>query len=559
MKLEYRIEEDRIIIYGDTFRNKEKIKSIGASYDGYLKAWGIANTKENLKLVEKLCESCNKKVDIDEVFKEKLNASFPQFSKIKENASKKKFQLKQEELDLKETDTIVQNEVLNNQEKENQNIQDFSGLSISELLSGIEQTIHGVYEYPLWVIGEVQNISFSKSGIFFELVEPGKNSGGVLSVKTCIWNWELPTIEHRASINIRQFLKDGLKLRVCARVNFYKARSYINLEVKEIDPNYTKGDLALKRQELIKKLKKDGSYYKNKELVLSSFPLKIGLISSYKSRAYSDFLHQLLVGGYPGQVLFFDARVQGEDSTKDIIKGIDTLSSYGVDLIAIVRGGGSLSDLMWFDNETLVYAVAESTVPVLAAIGHHDDQSVTEEVSYRREKTPTAAADFILSLIEEIRTGIEDLGEEIEEAFMDLYERKIEELHVGEQQLSREFDSFILRCQLGLKSLEASLIQGGMSVFYGIDSKLEKWIHLIDQAWLMFTTRQEAVLEKVLFSIEKIDPRPWMRQGYIRLHDKVKGVNIVSVDEVSVNDSLEARFVDGLLNLKVEQIKKIDN
>ena len=551
--LEYRIDGDKIIIFGDTFRNKEKIKGIGASYEGQLKAWTLTNSEENEQLVKRLCETCNKKVDIEDVFKERLNATFPQFSKIKERTSKKKDLNKEELFDVVD---INENSGTDTETATKLNSTDFT---IYELLSGIEQTVRSVYEYPIWVVGEVQNISFSKSGIFFELVEAIVNSSGVLSVKTCIWNSDVSSIEERSGINMRQFLKDGLKLRVCARVNFYKARSYINLEVKDIDPNYTKGDLALKRQELVKKLKKDGHYYKNKELPLVKFPLKIGLISSYKSRAYSDFLHQLLLGGYPGQVIFFDARVQGEDSIRDIIQGIETLSEYGVYLIVVVRGGGSLSDLMWFDSEPLVYAVAQSSVPILSAIGHHDDQSVTEEVSYRREKTPTAAADFVLSLIEQVKDKIEDFATEIETVFSEIYERKIDALYNKRQELEQVFTLFISRCELKLKSKESSLIQGGMLVFYNLDSRIQKWTHLLDQAWLLYLNRQEATLDKFLFNIQKVDPRPWMKQGYTRLKKDSGGkiINISSVEEVSDGDSLEAGFIDGVLKLRVESKKKI--
>lgn len=545
--LEYKVEEDRIIIFGDTFSNKEKIKNIGASYDGRAKAWSLKATGENIKLVERLCQSCNKKVDINQVFTDRLNSTFPQFSKIIETRS---FQSEKTKEDLLSSESL--NQTFKEQPKSS------LGMSIFELLTSVERTVKQIYEYPVWVLGEVQNISFSKSGIFFELVEPSKYSSGVLAVKSCIWNQDIEAIAQRSKIDITQFLKDGLKLRVCARVGFYKARSYINLEIKDIDPSYTKGDLALKRQELVNKLKKEGLYYKNKQLPFVRFPLKIGLISSYKSRAYSDFLDQLHIGRYPGKVIFFDARVQGQDCIQDIIKGIQTLCESGVDLITVVRGGGSLSDLMWFDSESIVYAIAQSQVPVLSAIGHHDDQSVSEEVSFRREKTPTAAADFILSVIKESKDLVDDLTIRIQEMFLALYERKVQNLYDKRQALEQAFSVYISGCKLQIKSKESSLIQGGMSVFFKLDSKIQKMMYLLEQAWMIFTTRQEGTLDRFLFKLEKIDPRLWLNQGYTRLKkcDEVKNLNIKSVCEVVLGESLQAELVDGSLKLKVEDIKK---
>ena len=139
-----------------------------------------------------------------------------------------------------------------------------------------------------------------------------------------------------------------MKIRALVSVSLYKNRGQISLTIKDIDPNFTKGELALKREELIKELKKEGLYDKNRTLNIAEFPFKVGLISAKGSRAESDFCHQLTSEGFSGEVLFRPTPMQGEGVPKQIVSAISELEKNNCDIIVITRGGGSAADLRWF-------------------------------------------------------------------------------------------------------------------------------------------------------------------------------------------------------------------
>ena len=166
--------------------------------------------------------------------------------------------------------------------------------------------------------------------------------------------------------------------------------------------------MALEREKLLKELSQKGLDVKNKSLTLPRFALKIGLITAEGSRAMSDFLDQLFTYKYPGEVILYPAHMQGESTLKDVAKGLRELSSLDLDAIVLTRGGGSAADLRWFDSPEIAYALAESRVPVISAIGHHDDVCVAELISFHREKTPTAAADFFINKISQTSTLIDN-------------------------------------------------------------------------------------------------------------------------------------------------------
>ena len=137
---------------------------------------------------------------------------------------------------------------------------------------------------------------------------------------------------------------------------------------------------------------------------MPSFPLRVGLITAEGSRAMSDFLDQLHSYKFPEEVIFYPAHMQGESTLKEVAEGLRKLSQMNLDAIVLTRGGGSAADLRWFDTvPRLPYALAEAKMPI-SAIGHHDDVCVAELISYHREKTPTAAADFLITKIKQTFT-----------------------------------------------------------------------------------------------------------------------------------------------------------
>ena len=286
-----------------------------------------------------------------------------------------------------------------------------AGFRLSELMDQARLALAASFPRAVWVIGEVQNLNRRSSGVFLNLAEQKDQGSGAITINATIWTSTFRdlSLKHGEAL-LQEVLAEGLSGRFLCQVQLYRDRGSISLNILDLDPQFTKGALALAREQLLKELRQKGLDQLNKQKTLTDFPLKIGLISAPESRAQSDFLHQLLSYGFPGEVLFYPAQMQGEGVLTSIPKALSALNQAGCDVVVMTRGGGSASDLRWFDSREVALAVAQSPCPVISAIGHHDDVCVAELISFRHEKTPTAAADFLLERIRQTRNALETMG-----------------------------------------------------------------------------------------------------------------------------------------------------
>lgn len=398
MSVYFVLSETNILVKGKTYPYRDHMRSLGAQYNAVEKSWTLPLTPENEARVSELCKSVGGGEIKESTFSPKV--SLGRSSELASSRPTSLSTYKAPSLpDLGfETETRV-TEVP-------------QGLSIAELMRQAQLAIAQSFPRSVWVIGEIQNIRFHASGVYFQLADSkeGASQSATVTVNATLWNSQLRDLTRKFGDTLKEVLQDGFRVRVLADLTIFKDRGQLSLQIQSIDPNFTKGSLALQREKLLKELRAKGLDRKNKALKLSSFPLKIGLLSAEDSRAKSDFLDQLKVYGFPGDVVFRACQMQGEATLRDVVSGLAFLQEARVDLIVMTRGGGSAADLRWFDSSEIAYAIAECTVPVVAAIGHHEDVCVAEDICYQREKTPTAAADFIISVFQKTRERLDQLS-----------------------------------------------------------------------------------------------------------------------------------------------------
>ena len=380
---------------GKTYPYKDTIKALGGRFLGENKTWRIPFDNETKREIDALCKSVGggplKIV-------EESTQSCEQTNHLKKNSKESKLEnsihLSLQNQQDTQADNIPSNNIAAMQS---------SDLTISDLMNRVQLAITHTFPKTVWILGEIQNINFRKSGCFFNIAEKKQGASGsaTITANATLWNQTQKILARKlGKDNLDSMLEDGLKVRILCQVGFYRDRGQITLNVMDLDPSFTKGALALAREQLLKKLKQSGMDQANKRLYLSTFPLKVGLISAEGSRAKSDFLDQLKTYRFPGEVIFFPAQMQGEATLKGVSEGIAALEELKCDIIVLTRGGGSAADLRWFDSEQTAMAIAKCKIPIIAAIGHHDDTCIAEEICYKREKTPTAAADFIVHIIQ---------------------------------------------------------------------------------------------------------------------------------------------------------------
>ncbi len=289
--------------------------------------------------------------------------------------------------------------------------------TVSEINSLIKDVISSGFPRSLWICGEIQNLDRykSKAHLFFDLVE---KDAGAKEIKAklgvTIWAGVRPAIEAvlRRSENAFE-LKDGIEVKFSGKVDFYPPYGTLRFVIDGIDPVYTLGKIAQDRQKLIAELLQLGVLAKNKTHVLSSLPLRIGLISSFDSAAYNDFMDELKRSNIAFRVLFYNAIMQGKNCEASICAGLKVLAlKDGLDVIVITRGGGSIAELSAFDSKIIAMEIAGSVVPIVTGIGHEINISVADLAAHTYLKTPTAVAKF---LVERVSAAIEVLDAGCEE------------------------------------------------------------------------------------------------------------------------------------------------
>lgn len=535
MTIHYRIIEKELIIVGHTYPHKELIKALGARFDRNDKAWKLALTESNQNLVDQLCRQHGGG----------LLGAPPITSSI--------------ETTLHHSPAVFGEGADSEQQGLPHSIQ-IEGLTVSELVHHVDMAVRSAFPRAIWVIGEIQNMTERNLGLFFQISEQksGNNSSSAtVSVKANLWNNVLVHLQDKFTQRGEEFLAllaDGMQARLLCQVNLYKDRAQISLNVLDVDPSFTKGALALAREALLRELRKQGLDQKNKQHTQPAFPFLVGLISAEGSRAKSDFLDQLATYRFPGEVLFCDARMQGENTPKEVISGIDVLMKADVDIIVITRGGGSAADLRWFDDRDVAFAIANATVPIVAAIGHHDDVCVAEEIAFQREKTPTAAADFILHCFQVTRVRINLLAEN----FAIQADRRLEWHERFLQQMSERLTHGILT-QLNRQSDQLALFTERIS--NSAKRFVERQVYMLSNfrdrlhaSALSFLQGRLTQLSEVEKKLLARDPMPWIKKGWTQLFGK--DGNVLSVGQISQGDQLRARLTDGQIFMKVEGIQK---
>lgn len=450
--------------------------------------------------------------------------------------------------------------------------------TIPEVMNHAANIIEHGFPNNIWIIGEVQNLQQRRGALYFDFAEAdNQGSGkGTVTIKATIWRSSFERIcGHHGKKKIEEVLQDDMKIRCLCQVSLYKGRGQLSLNIINIDPKYTKGALALAREALLKELRLKGLDKKNKSLKLPAMPLKIGLLSAPESRALSDFTHQLEAGKFPGELVFIPCSMQGEKVCNDVIRGIAKLSSQACDLIVITRGGGSAADLRWFDMPELAYAIAHSPIPVLAAIGHHDDYCVAEEICFNREKTPTAAADFIIGQFSRLNLQLDHwialLHSQTQKnlrSVLEIRHRLMEKLsfqwqsrlNQTKQNIMELHHTFDHKVNFTLREWEHELSRYSQSLVSFADDNLLEKLRFIDQSLAAkLSFHSQSKLHQVTLKVEQLsgtvrakDPSPWMQKGFTILESNQEKLS--SIKMMKVGQEIRARLLDGLVELKVAAI-----
>lgn len=284
--------------------------------------------------------------------------------------------------------------------------------TVSQLNKFIRDVLASGFPSAVWVCGEIQGLRVDQKGhTYFELCEQEEDSNGVKAkIKASIWSSRRIYIDSVLKRVENSFsLKDDIQVKFLCKVDFWQKGGTISLSVENVDPTYTLGKIAQERQKLVALLKNNGVLDKNKQLVLPLVMLKVGLITSHDSAAYSDFIDELKQGGFGFQVFLANATMQGKTAEVSVVSALKILNNIeGLDVVVITRGGGSIAELSCFDSEAIARAIASSRFPVITGIGHEINTTVTDLAAHTFAKTPTAVAQFLVTRIADFLAGLDE-------------------------------------------------------------------------------------------------------------------------------------------------------
>lgn len=271
----------------------------------------------------------------------------------------------------------------------------------------------------VWVVAELSDVSV-RNHCYLELIEKDAATGiTVAKMRGIVWASTYFQISHRFETETGQKFTSGIKVMVKVNVNFHEQYG-ISVVISDINPSFTIGDMARKRMEILNRLEKEGIINDNKNLEMPTAPQRIAIISSADAAGYGDFMNQINhnTAGIVFYTVLFRAMMQGTDTAASIIAALDRIAECAnlFDCVLITRGGGSTSDLNWFDDYDLAACVAQFPLPIITAIGHERDNTVLDYISNLRVKTPTAAAEWFIGEAEGVLNLVTNMAARISDS-----------------------------------------------------------------------------------------------------------------------------------------------
>lgn len=299
-------------------------------------------------------------------------------------------------------------------------------LTLYELNQLVRETITISMPDEYWVEAEISDIREVRGHCYMELIQKDEYGNTPLARASAkCWKNKWMYISPHFERITGHILRAGMKILVQVYADFHETYGFSWI-ITDIDPTFTMGDMARKRQDIIRKLQEAGVLELQKELSLPLFTQRIAVISSEQAAGYGDFCNQLAENDYGFQfkLSLFRSIMQGEQIESSIISALNEINQQidHFDVVVIIRGGGSTSDLSGFDSLLLAENVANFPLPVITGIGHDRDESVLDLVSHIRVKTPTAVATLLIDHLIEVYNRISDVQEEL----IQMVQRRIE-------------------------------------------------------------------------------------------------------------------------------------
>ena len=309
--------------------------------------------------------------------------------------------------------------------------------SLSELCTEIQEVVENDLLERYWVRAEIASLS-ARGHCYMELVEKAENNTLAAKVRATCWNNVYSLLSAYFIQETGQTLRVGMQVLLEVSVTFHPVYG-LSLNIWNIDPTYTQGDLAKQRQATIRRLTEDGVMELQQSLEIPTLVRKVAVISAADAAGYGDFCDQLKNNrfGFRFELSLFAATMQGDHAPRSIIQALGKIASEEEkwDIVVIIRGGGATTDLGCFDDYELASHCAQFPLPILSGIGHTRDMSIVDIVTHTSVKTPTAAAEWLIERVAEQVERVNQLEVRLQRAMHNVVAQEENKLQMYLQQL----------------------------------------------------------------------------------------------------------------------------
>jgi len=420
--------------------------------------------------------------------------------------------------------------------------------SLYELNCLIKGAMNQLFQDEYWVTAELSEAREARNGhCYVEFIEKSSYNDNIIAkAQGTIWhnNWML--IKHHFESETKQSLSKGMKVLAKVSISYHEVYGF-KFNVIDINPTFTLGDIAQRREEILKQLREEGIAECQKELPLPRLLQRIAVISSATAAGYGDFFDQLHNNKY-GLAFYtelFEATMQGNDVERSIIAALDKIAQNldHWDAVVIIRGGGATSDLTGFDTLLLAENVAQFPLPIITGIGHERDDTVLDMISHTRVKTPTAAAEFlILHQAEELFT-LDDYAARITQGVTERITKEDNKIRTLTSKLPLLF-SQIQKNEINRLSRISVRLAGGTNLY--VESRKRKVDNLDTRLDILIPSKVKEAkqhLEMLKSKIENANPDRILRLGFSIT--RVNGKAVRNPSQLNEGDEIETTFENG--------------
>ncbi len=426
-------------------------------------------------------------------------------------------------------------------------------VSLYEMLGQIKAAMKSYLPQSWWVVGEISEIKINYSGhCYLELIEKEESNESVKAkARATIWSSAFRMIQPYFETSTQTRLAAGIKIMVKVSAEFHELYGF-SLNITDIEPSYTIGDLARQKLEIIQRLKAEGVFDMNRSLPFPAIPQRIAIISSKTAAGYGDFVNQLTRNsyGYHFDIRLFQAVMQGQEAEQSVIGALDEIYAREefFDAVVIIRGGGSQTDLNCFNSYWLNLNICQFPLPILTGIGHEQDDTIADMVANKRLKTPTAVAEFLIGCFSEA-------DQEIAGRSLDLYNLVKDRIQLEKNRLDRavmKLKPAITsrldhnRNQLVLKSVKMKSITGRL--LQNESNSLQSMKNQLNNRISHYLKNAQHKLEMLDKKKQYLDPFHILKRGYSITYHQGKVVKNASL--LKPDDILETKLSEGTIKSK---------